>query len=654
MISQYRTNKKYRPEIDGLRAFAILAVILNHFNKELIPNGYLGVDIFFVISGYVITSSISGKNYISLRNFLGEFYSKRLKRITPALTFYLVIIVVGISMFCAHPSIYLKTALSASFGLSNIYLYQNSTDYFATSTELNPFTQTWSLGIEEQFYFIYPILAWVSGFSRNKKNGSAYFFRLLIILGTISLISFIYLYSFDQPGAYFLITSRFWEIASGCLLFLGCEKDHKFNNSLKKLPPFLIFTSMAILMFIPSINSAISNIVMVSLTLILILVIKRKDNLFKLLTKKWIVFIGLISYSLYLWHWGILSLFKWTIGISSYNVFPILFLIFLISLISYNFIESPLRGFLIKKELAIILGIILMFFSSILSYLLGRPFLGKLFLGKSQVEINKSKDTKYCSKDVNKFGDLIIVGDSHALKLYEEMKECISTNQLNLASVQRTAFPRVNYSNSYLISKKENDENNILLKENFFKKYNLSKSESRKRNIIIANRNPLYFYPLKSSDSLLLPNIFWNDDYSKMIQQNDVITSWLKKLILFANDNANDNILVLLPPPEINTNNNPVGLCQKEWFRKNIPSFCFEGISIEESILSRKYFYQKLKNNVEQIDNLEIFDSFEDFCEVELKKCKVQNDGKLLYIDSNHLSKDGYSLILGRLFEKLK
>ena len=105
----------------------------------------------------------------------------------------------------------------------------------------------------------------------------------------------------------------------------------------------------------------------------------------------------------------------------------------------------------------------------------------------------------------------------------------------------------------------------------------------------------------------------------------------------------------MLPPPEVNTKNNPLSLCKKEWFRKEIPSFCFEGISMEKSTLARKYFYNNLKIRVNNVPNIKIFDSFENFCDGNLQKCKVQKSGELLYIDSNHLSLEGYKLILGKI-----
>ena len=146
-------KQNYRDEIDGLRAFAVIAVIINHFNKDILPGGYLGVDIFFVISGYVITSSLSGRKSKTLDFY--QVFERRIKRLIPALIPFTLITGLLVCFFNPFPSVTLKTGITSLFGLSNIYLLKQSTDYFADSTQLNAFTHTWSLDLEEQFYFYF-------------------------------------------------------------------------------------------------------------------------------------------------------------------------------------------------------------------------------------------------------------------------------------------------------------------------------------------------------------------------------------------------------------------------------------------------------------------------------------------------------------------
>ena len=144
-------NKGYQPEIDGLRAFAICAVIINHFNKAILPGGFLGVDIFFVISGYLITSSLLKKQNNNFRLFLNNFYERRIKRIFPSLLTFIVIASISICFFNEDSINSLRTGIAALFGISNLYLIKVSVDYFSQIPELNIFTHTWSLAVEEQF-----------------------------------------------------------------------------------------------------------------------------------------------------------------------------------------------------------------------------------------------------------------------------------------------------------------------------------------------------------------------------------------------------------------------------------------------------------------------------------------------------------------------
>jgi len=152
----------YRPEIDGLRALAVLAVLVNHIHTRLLPGGFLGVDVFFVISGYVITSSLAHREQATFSSFILSFYERRFKRLIPALLACILISSLLYSLFVQIPSTSFWPGLAAVFGFSNIQLYTSQTDYFASATELNLFLHTWSLGVEEQFYFLYPLIFWLA------------------------------------------------------------------------------------------------------------------------------------------------------------------------------------------------------------------------------------------------------------------------------------------------------------------------------------------------------------------------------------------------------------------------------------------------------------------------------------------------------------
>jgi len=386
-------KSKYRPEIDGLRAFAVVAVIVNHFNKDLLPSGYLGVDIFFVISGYVITSSLSGRESKNFWDFILSFYERRIKRLVPALAVFIAVSSLLLCFFNPDPSYPLEIATYALFGLSNISLRNTATDYFAPSTALNPFTHTWSLGVEEQFYLLFPIIIWFSGFGRKSKNGGKYLYWTVGALSISSLVGFAYLYPINQPDAYFLMPPRFWELGSGCLVFLGLQKQGLVLQQLEKIPPLLIIVLMVGVLFLPLALALPATIAIILFSGLLICSLKEGTNIYKFFTLDKVVHIGLISYSLYLWHWGVLSISRWTIGIHWWTAPLQIFAMILIANISYKFIEKPFRNTRLKTSrlIAISIGFVLSIAMAIILSLLKDSLSSRLFLGKTSDLENQYK-----------------------------------------------------------------------------------------------------------------------------------------------------------------------------------------------------------------------------------------------------------------------
>lgn len=161
-------SRGYVPHIDGLRAIAVLAVILFHLDPAWLPGGFTGVDVFFVISGFVVSASVHRLPPLSLGQSMLRFYARRIRRIAPALLACLLLTAVASVLFI--PESWLseasdKTGLMAFFGFSNWVLAAIGNDYFAPKAEFNPYTHTWSLGVEEQFYLLFPLLflAWARG-----------------------------------------------------------------------------------------------------------------------------------------------------------------------------------------------------------------------------------------------------------------------------------------------------------------------------------------------------------------------------------------------------------------------------------------------------------------------------------------------------------
>lgn len=438
------SERRYRIEIDGLRGLAILAVIINHVNKAALPSGYLGVDIFFVVSGYVITASLARHESKNLKHFLLAFYARRVKRLVPALAVFVFIMSLLICLVNPEPGTVLGLGRRALFGLSNLQLFKESTNYFATSTELNPFTHTWSLAVEEQFYFVFPLFVWFAGIGRlgpsKQSLLSAYnrLYSVTIILSLVSYALFCFLYPVNQPAAYFLMPPRFWEIGLGCLLFMF-EYTHKaLFSSFQRLPAGLIFLALVVSLLAPLSWAVVATTLTVFLTVLLLSSLRQSSAVYALLSHRWLVYIGKISYSLYLWHWGVLSLSRWTMELTPATIPVLLVLMFLLAAFSYQYLETPLRyaTWSVQNLQTIIYGVVVSAGAAMLAFLIGKQhehlFLGK-FKGEDFIYVQRDMECEMLSPNpaldwktcLDRHGDrphIFVLGDSHSSNLVPSLR----------------------------------------------------------------------------------------------------------------------------------------------------------------------------------------------------------------------------------------
>lgn len=329
--------KDYRPDIDGLRAIAVMSVIFYHFGVSGFSGGFVGVDIFFVISGFLITKGIVS-NVDSKKFKISSFYLRRIRRLIPALlaTIFFTFIV---SFFILSPkdfSLFSGSAIYATLGISNIFFWMQS-GYFDEFASLKPLLHTWSLGVELQFYFLWPffLIAICTFFKRNRHR----FFCIFLFTLLFSIISIAFVF-YDSSGAFFLTPFRMHEFSIGAIVcFLdGLIKNKKINTTIYILGfslviiPVLTYDSAitfpGYLAIYPCIGAA------------LLILSGNKTSLSDVVSNRIGRHIGEISYSLYLVHWPV-YVFATYLFISEPAI--LLICVFTLAYMLYFLIEKPLR-----------------------------------------------------------------------------------------------------------------------------------------------------------------------------------------------------------------------------------------------------------------------------------------------------------------------
>ncbi len=653
----------YRTELDGLRALAVISVIINHFNKDFLPSGYLGVDIFFVISGYVITSSLARRESKNFFDFILGFYERRIKRLIPALVVFTLITSLLVCFFIYDPEKILGTGISSLFGFSNINLFFKSQNYFAEDTALNPFTHTWSLGIEEQFYFIFPFIIWFTGFGRNTKNGIRNLLFVIAFFSIISLCLFIYTYPINQPAAYFLLPARFWEMSAGCLVFLGIQKKSFLTNTLVKFPPSFVLMIILGVFFLPTNTAVFSTISIVFLTVCLICCLRVNTLIYECFKNPRIVKIGLISYSLYLWHWGVLSISRWTIGIHWWSVPFQLLTIYFLSLYSYKWIEIPFRNnnWSYKKWRTIIKGILTLISSFVILNFMEGFSDTKLFLGKTQ-SLNRGRyfetfkiDNVFCrvtnveytfEKILNKCFEkrigskrtLFFIGDSHTEALYlgAEYLTKKTNSDLFIFSAGGQTFPSIKYFR-------------VDSKEKRLKRHKIFRSVQQEILSTIQEGDIVFI-------TLRLPYHFGEDWYEypaedfRFFDRNDKIITkdskkehfknWLNATKAFSEElnSIGAKLVISTPTPEFpEAGLKRCNYQNDQWFNKLSRVNC----STPREFFIKKggkyaFLISELQKFSMKYKNIYLFDSFKIFCPQ--KKCYFSDQNDLLYSDINHIS----------------
>lgn len=646
----------YRPEIDGLRAIAVFSVITYHTRDTFLPGGFLGVDIFFVISGYLITSLILKELKLTNKFSFSNFYERRVRRIIPALL-GMIILSTFISYITLLPDSFVdfsKSLISSIFSVSNFYFLYTGNLYGAESSLLKPLLHTWSLSVEEQFYILLPVTVFVIYKFFRKHLLTLIFSGILI-----SLIFSQYISSAHSGFNFYLLPSRGFELLLGSLLAkLELDNGRMNRNSsliLNKILPIiglsLIFYSLIFFndkMLLPSFYSLVPIIG----TMLVIWFSHKGELVTQILSNRSIVFFGLISYSLYLFHFPVFAFARY-LNLLDNNLFILIFFVILISSLSYYFIERPFRNKKIisfrKLSISLIITIMgLIFFNSYVIYKDGiKERFPKIFHNlKTKEKINFNKQGIK--------GNVVLIGDSHSDAIAYHLNEKLIKENFNLSRfITRLYVKNLNQYNYLTNQINESFINGNLKIEEYINKEN---------NLIIV---------LHQRWTLSILSTYFNNEEG--ITEYDNESENLFDIIKPTSENINEQQRIILVRKSIVSSINSI-------LEKNhkvilvypVPENAFDvprlihsklnKTNINVPILSTSYDVYKKRNKfifetLDSIQNDNIYRVYphKHFCDNQIKnRCVSNSKDKIYYFNDDHLSLQGSTFVVRDIVDIIK
>lgn len=678
---------QYKREIDGLRAIAILPVIFFHAGLQGFSGGFVGVDVFFVISGYLITSIIISEKQAGTFT-LANFYERRVRRILPAL-----LVVMGAClpfawmwMFPEEMRDFSRSLMGVSAFVSNILFWRES-GYFVTAAELKPLLQTWSLAVEEQYYVLYPLfLIYIYRFGRR------WVVVALLVVFLVSLAGAQWGSAHKPIASFYSLPTRAWELLIGSFIaFLPnplcvCSKNAGPNrSSLNQYGSLLGLMLIVFSVFFfnretphPSIYTLIPT-----LGAACIIVFATPVNLVgRLLSSRILVYVGSISYATYLWHQPLFAFARLrTINEPSTLVFLGLTLsAMVLATFSLRFLELPFRNPKVISRKGIfgiaLTGVLCFFILGALWYSKsGLPdrfsadLYPKFFPEKTNesiecnlVAVESAKNLQYCYfGDTNASRTVALYGDSHAQTLFSELNSDFKKHAIRGLRVYMTNCEPIP---NILVTHNKTDKSYHLQQKECLETYNslLDYLKQNVSDVIIGLRWTMRMYPVAGSvDELAFNNSEGGREHIEPRKYSTLDLNGLPSLegegkkdaidmLLRTMNELNKPVLVIHPIPEVG------------W---DIPKYNFVSylnnkstpVSISTSheiFKNRNSFVNDVLNNVQNYQNLIHVKPERLLCDSVMKgRCVAQWNGIPLYYDDDHLSNAGARMVTQDIMSSL-
>lgn len=643
-----RPGPGYVPAIDGLRAVAIAAVLLFHLRPGLLPGGLAGVDLFFVISGFVVTGSLLRRPAEPLAALATGFFARRIVRIVPALVVMLLAVSLASVLFipmAAEMTMVRGTAVSAAMGASNIFLAIWDDAYLARNTGLNPLLHSWTLGVEEQFYLVFPLLFHL------RRDGSDRVVAAVAVASGLSLLTCLLLSWRFPTLVFYMMPTRFWELGAGVLLRLAFDRCKR-----PALPGWAALAGAALcgaaLLFCfrrPLGDFPMPGalpVVIASLGLIAIVCLRPAGLVAMALSIPPALYVGRISYGLYLWHWPVFVLFGWTIGLEGWaNVLAALALSFVLAAASWHLVEQPLRRAVragrISDRAILAIGIGALLACAAVTTLLFRaePVLALSRHDQPNVYVaapdpvgclstleqgrigggTRLSWTPHCPAP-HASGTLFIVGDSHANRWSEAMPRFVAETG---ATATVLTHPNCDFPA-------------------------LSAPMARKPTCraFYAAATRYLLRTLKPADVLFLPSLRFPgramDEEGLAVNVAPPRPGTEAEYVALSRRLAATGARLVIEAP-IPIFGSPAFRCT-DWFNRDNP-VCRAGLTVDRARIEamRGPVLARMRRLAVTVPGMEIWDPMPILCPG--TQCSALRDGRPLYIDTNHLNYRGHMLL---------
>lgn len=656
----------YRPEIDGLRSIAVMSVILFHAKFSVsgvnpISGGFLGVDIFFVISGYLITSIIL-KGLETGSFAFTDFYERRARRILPVL-FTVMIVSMPVAWRYLLPSDmidYAKSIIYSTLFSSNFWFWSED-PYWAAESSLKPFLHTWSLAVEEQFYLVMPLVLLM--IHKIAKGAILY---VLLMLALASLAFAVWASSSYPEFSFYMLPTRMWELLAGSVLAVREIKVGRNNVGWaeKLLPPVgLIMICLPFLLFDEKTkHPSFMTMIPIAGTMMVIWYARRGELVTNVLSSRPFVGIGLISYGLYLWHFTIFAFGRMIFESSSNAQAGILIaLIFLATIPSYFLIEKPFRNRerIQKKILIATLSALLLI---ILGFSGAASNSGYSFRVSSILDVPKYpkghlNNYQWIMAPVSQDRRIILIGDSHMMAIEHSVKKFAGKYGFDFA---KHTVPGCQFILGLNRVRKGTNKPHPCSKDMQQKRLNFLK-QSKPSIVILGGRLPLLleedrFNNQEGGYEGEMEDYLQNDDNSLVtIEDRRKAISQQYKSTISAIMKMGHSVVLIYPIPA-------VGWHVPKLAQKRIGKHYLQaGDVLNDNPISTSYsvFKNRVSLSYSLLDDIPhpgIVRVYPEsiFCNTYLAgRCATHDVDNLFYIDDDHLSPVGADMLVKRIFEQI-